>query len=85
MLHPDTQISMTQTEIAALADTLDRNERTALAILPVPDKGHLDDETWWLFYALLDQGLMTGGRDNMMRRTELGEAVHAHLKASEGG
>lgn len=72
-------------QIAALAATLDRNERTALAILPVPDMGYLDDETWWLFYALLDQGLLQGGKDNMMRRTDLGEAVLQHIKASDAG
>lgn len=76
---------MTQAEIAELAEKLDRNERTALAILPVPDRGNMDDEVWWLFYCLLDRGLLTGGNDNMMRRTELGEAVFQHLKASQAG
>ncbi len=82
-MTPD--LPMTQAEIAEFAATLDRNEQTALAILPVPDRGNMDDEVWWLFYALLDRGLMTGGDDNMMRRTELGEAVYQHLKTSEPG
>jgi len=69
------------TDIAKIALTLDRNERAALASLPVPDMGYLDEETWWLFYSLLDQGLLTGGDDRMMRRTDLGEAVLQHIKA----
>ena len=47
----------------------------------IPDVGYMEDEVWWLFYALIGQGLMKG-EGGMMFRTELGEAVLQHLRAS---
>ena len=70
---------MTDTDIASLAASLSPGERDALAALPIRDTGYLSDENWWLFYALLDGGLLAGGHDMVMRPTALGEAVLRHL------
>lgn len=71
---------MTATDIPSIAASLSRSERLALGALPVPDYGNMEDEAWWLFYSLLDQGLLQGGKDNYMRRTDLGEQVLLHIK-----
>lgn len=74
---------MTAIDIPSIAAGLSRSEQLALSALPVPDYGNMEDEAWWLFYSLLDQGLLTGGRDNYMRRTDLGEQVLRHIKSSD--
>jgi len=68
-----------------IASKLNSSDQMALASLPQPDWGYLPDELWWLFYGLLDLGLMAGGEDRMMRRTDLGEAVLSHLRNAEAG
>lgn len=73
---------MTAINIPAIAAGLSPGEQTALRALPLPDYGNMDDETWWLFYSLLDQGLLVGGTDNHMHRTELGEQVLQHIKST---
>ena len=72
-------------DVNTIASMLDKSDRMALAALPQPDWGYLSDELWWLFYGLLDKGLMEGGDDRMMRRTDLGEAVLQHIRTSEAG
>lgn len=72
---------MTDTDISRIAAALSEGERAALASLPVKDSGYFSEENWWLYYTLLDSGLLTGSREMVMRRTELGEAVFQHLQA----
>lgn len=73
---------MTVIDIPSIAAGLSASEQLALKALPVPDYGNMEEEAWWLFYSLLDQGLLTGGHDNYMRRTELGEQVLQHIKSA---
>ena len=72
---------MTNTDISRIAASLSLGERAALASLPVKDSGYFSEENWWLYYTLLDNGLLAGSHEMVMRRTELGEAVHRHLQA----
>lgn len=75
---------MTVIDVPSIAAGLSRSEKIALNALPVPDLGYMDEEAWWLFYSLLDQGLLKGGPDNFMRRTELGEQVLSHILSTSG-
>jgi hypothetical protein len=75
------RMHMTNTDIPHIASSLSAGERAALASLPIRDSGYFSEENWWLYYTLLDSGLLTGSHEMIMRRTELGEAVLQHLQA----
>lgn len=60
---------------ALVAARLTENERKALQSLPARDRGHMPEELWWAYYAILDAGLSTTRGDFLMVPTELGEAV----------
>lgn len=72
---------MTDTDISRIAAALSAGERAALASLPLKDSGYFSEENWWLYYTLLEGGLLTGSPEMVMRRTDLGEAVFQHLQA----
>lgn len=73
---------MTNMDISQIASALSAGERAALASLPVRDSGYFSEENWWIYYTLLDSGLLAGSHEMVMRRTELGEAVLQHIEAS---
>lgn len=73
------------TDMETIIRQMDKNDKKALAALPQPDWGYLPDELWWLFYGLIGKGLMTGGTDRMMRRTELGDAVLQQIRQNDAG
>lgn len=72
---------MSERNIQDIADRLSPGERAALASLPVKDSGYFSEENWWLYYTLLDSGLLAGSRDMVMHRTELGEEVLRQIRA----
>ena len=67
---------------AAIAVALTAGERAALRSLPARDRGHMPDELWWAYYAILDAGLSTTAGNFVMVPTPLGEAVLRHLAAA---
>ena len=66
-------------DIPDLALSLTSSEQQALLTLPVWDRGHLSDEQWWCYYALLDAGLLTSAPGSMMVATRLGQDVLRRL------
>ena len=73
---------MSHVDPAKLANSLTSSERAALLSLPARDRGHLPEEIWWAYYAILDAGLSTTAGDFMMVPTPLGEEVKKHLLAA---
>lgn len=68
--------------IPDIAQGLTPAERHALRTLPAWDRGHLSDEQWWCYYALLDAGLLTSAPGSMMVPTPLGQDVLRRLDQS---
>ena len=60
---------------ATIAAQLTDGERTALRSLPTRDRGHMPEELWWAYYAIMDAGLSTSAGDFLMVPTPLGEQV----------
>lgn len=73
---------MTTPDPARLASMLTSGEKAALLSLPARDRGDMPEEAWWIYYGLLDAGLLNTAGDFMMVATPLGEAVIAHLTAA---
>ncbi|WP_157219350.1 hypothetical protein [Flavisphingomonas formosensis] len=69
---------------AAIAVALTAGERAALRSLPARDRGHMPDELWWAYYAILDAGLSTSAGDFLMVPTALGKQVLASLDRIDG-
>jgi len=68
----------------AIAAELTDGERAALRSLPARDRGHMPDELWWAYYALMDAGLSTSAGDFLMVPTPLGEQVLQRLDLTDG-
>jgi hypothetical protein len=73
---------MTTIDPAKLASALTSAEKAALLSLPARDRGHMPEDAWWAYYAILDAGLSTNAGDFMMVATPLGEAVIRHLSTA---
>ncbi|WP_156681247.1 hypothetical protein [Sphingomonas profundi] len=63
---------------------MSESERGALLALPFRDRGHLPDEIWWAFHALLDAGLSQTDGNFSMTASPLGAAVLALLREQRG-
>ncbi len=74
---------MTDTDPATIAARLTESERAVLLSLPARDRGHMPDELWWAYYAIMDAGLSTTAGDFNMVATPLGEAVLNALRPME--
>ena len=68
---------------AKLARSLTKGERAALLSLPARDHGHMPEEEWWAYFAILDAGLSTTAGEFLMVATQLGEEVMRYLAAPD--
>lgn len=71
-----------QTDATDIANSLSKKERAALLSLPCYDRGHMPDDSWWVYHTLLDMGLSTTAGNFLMVRTALGDEVLRRLQCS---
>jgi hypothetical protein len=69
------QVGPAPADAARIALQLTHDERSALRLLPMRDRGHLPDDVWWAYYSILDQGLAKSDGNFLISITALGQEV----------